>query len=138
MLPRGAGEYQERTSTTGGRSHGGSAMVPKLNYIHSRGGQIGGDGLSSAADVDAMVEALIADPRGHLVLHFHGGLVNKALGFQIAETLSPVYSASATVGGLPIFYVWESGAWETLRNNLWELRDEKVFKNLLRKLVQYA
>ncbi len=32
----------------------------------------------------------------------------------------------------------EVGAWETLRNNLWELREEKVFKNLIRKLLQYA
>ena len=41
-------------------------------------------------------------------------------------------------GGHPVFYVWESGAWETIRNNLLELAEEPVFKQLLRKLLEYT
>jgi hypothetical protein len=37
-----------------------------------------------------------------------------------------------------VFFVWESGAWETIRNNLTELACEPVFKQLLRKLLQYT
>ncbi|MCK7495129.1 MAG: hypothetical protein MZW92_31575 [Comamonadaceae bacterium] len=75
------------------------------------------------------------------MIHFHGGLVSKEAGLGIAERLlvdRPVYSPSAQEGGYPVFYVWESSAWETIRNNFTELADEPVFKQLLRKLVQYA
>lgn len=111
--------------------------VDKKHYIHSRGGLIGGDGISSPADVDNIV----LDVRGrtaprHLTIHFHGGLVSKAAGFDIAGSLLPVY-----VGGpqnAAVFYIWESGAWETIRNNFTELADEPVFKQLLRKVLEHS
>ncbi|MBL8399089.1 MAG: hypothetical protein JNL84_13260 [Candidatus Accumulibacter sp.] len=113
----------------------------ELHVIHSRAGRIGGRADTAPADVDKIVAALAADPRQHLVLHFHGGLVSYADGMAKAQRLlvdTPVYSPSATEGGYPVFYVWESGAWETIRNNLTELADEPVFRQLLRKLMQYA
>lgn len=116
-------------------------MDEKLHVIHSRGGRIGGRADTMPADVDTIVAALAADPRRHLVLHFHGGLVSKEDGLAIAHKLlvdHPVYAPSPAEGGWPVFYVWESGAWETIRNNLTELADEPVFRQLLRKLVQYA
>lgn len=108
--------------------------MDKRYYIHSRGGLLSGGSDTSAADVDAIVEALKADRHGHLILYFHGGLVTKAAGLGIAERLAP----SCLEGGHPVFYVWESGAWETIRNNLLELAEEPVFKQLLRKLLQYT
>lgn len=108
------------------------------HFIHSRGGRIGGRADTKATDVDAIVAALCADPRRHLVIHFHGGLVSKASGLDIAGRLFDDYSPSATAGAYPVFYVWESGAWETIRNNFTELADEPVFKQLLRKALQYA
>lgn len=110
----------------------------KLHYIHSRGGRIGGRSDTAAPDVDRIVAALAADPRRHLILHFHGGLVSKSAGLDIAQALTNIYSPTPTTGGYPVFYVWESGAWETIRNNLTELADEPVFRQLLRKCVQYA
>jgi hypothetical protein len=89
-------------------------------------------------DVDAIVDALRQDPRRHLILHFHGGLVSKEAGVAIADKLLNVYSPSTSAGGYPVFFVWESGAWEAIRNNLTELAGEPVFKQLLRKLMQYA
>jgi hypothetical protein len=112
--------------------------MDKLHYIHSRGGRIGGRADTSAADTDAMVEALRRDGRRHLIIHFHGGLVSKENGLKIAENLFPIYSPSIKTGGYPIFFVWESGAWETIRNNITELADEPVFKQLLRKVLEYA
>lgn len=112
--------------------------MDSTHIIHSRGGRIGGRADTKATDVDAIVAALRVDPRRHLVVHFHGGLVSKASGLDIADRLSGDYSPSATVGAYPVFYVWESGAWETIRNNFTELADEPVFKQLLRKALQYA
>lgn len=108
--------------------------MDKRHYIHSRGGRIGGDADTAPSDVDAIVDELRSDPRGHLVLYFHGGLVPKTSGIAIAERLAPAF----LVGGYPVFYVWESGAWETIRNNLLELAQEPVFKQLLRKVLEYT
>lgn len=116
-------------------------MDTHLHIIHSRGGRIGGRADTKPDHVDAMIAALAEDPRHHLVIHFHGGLVSKEAGLGIAKRLlvdRPVYSPSAQEGGYPVFYVWESSAWETIRNNFTELAGEPVFKQLLRKLVQYA
>ncbi|MBX7134720.1 MAG: hypothetical protein K1X67_18795 [Fimbriimonadaceae bacterium] len=115
--------------------------MDKLHFIHSRAGRIGGRADTTPIDVDAIVEGLQRDSRKHLVIHFHGGLVSKEEGLAIAQRLlneARVYSPSPTTGGHAVFYVWESGAWETIRNNLTELADEPVFKQLLRKLVQYT
>lgn len=109
-----------------------------LHYIHSRAGRIGGRSHTQSGDVDAIIRSLGQDPRRHLVIHFHGGLVPAEAGFSIAEKLKGVYSPSPDAGGYPVFFVWESGAWETIRNNLTELADEPVFKELLRKILQYA
>lgn len=112
--------------------------MDKLHYIHSRAGRIGARADTSAGDLDAIVAKLRSDPRKHLVIHFHGGLVSKQTGLELARRLLPVYTADGTQGGYPLFFVWESGAWETIRNNFTELADEPVFKQLLRKVVQYA
>lgn len=112
--------------------------MDSTHMIHSRGGRIGGRADTKATDVDAIVSALSADPRRHLVVHFHGGLVSKTSGLDIADRLFADYSPSASEGAYPMFYVWESGAWETIRNNFTELADEPVFKQLLRKALQYA
>lgn len=106
--------------------------VDKKYFIHSRGGKLGAAGVSSLQDVDAIVDQLAGAK--HLILHFHGGLVSSQAGFEIAEKLLPTYLG----GGHPVFYVWESGAWETIRNNITELADEPIFKQLLRKLLQYS
>src|SRR5687768_6555071 len=108
--------------------------VDKKYFIRSRGGQIGAPSVSSAQDIDAIIAAVQTDPSRRLILHFHGGLVSADAGMAIAEKLLPLYREA----GHPVFFVWESGAWETIRNNILELADEPVFKQLLRKALQYA
>lgn len=108
--------------------------MDRLHCIHSRGGRIGEGTGTTPNDLDNIVAALRADPRGHLIVHFHGGLVSKSTGIGIAERLAPLYAK----WGYPVFYIWESGFLEAIRNNLGELAGEPVFKQLLRKLLQYA
>lgn len=112
--------------------------MDKRHVIHSRAGRIGGRADTTPQDVDDIVDALRQDPRKHLLLHFHGGLVSKVDGLAIAAKLTDVYSPTTSTGSYPVFFVWESGVWETIRNNFTELADEPVFKQLLRKVLQYA
>ncbi|GFF08540.1 hypothetical protein [Stenotrophomonas maltophilia] len=102
--------------------------------IHSRNGRIGTGTDTKPEDIDAIVTALREDGRGHLLLYYHGGLVDKAAGIGIAERLRKRFSQSA----YPVFSVWESGFVEAIRNNLRELPGEPVFKNLVRKALEYA
>lgn len=106
--------------------------MDKLHVIHSRNGKIGTD--TTAADIKALVAAFGNSERGHMAIHFHGGVVSKADGLAIAHRLTPRYEVSA----YPVFFVWESGIWETLRNNIQELADEPVFKQLVRKLLEHV
>ena len=108
--------------------------VPKINYIHSRNGRLGAGGDHGPADVDAIIESLKASGKKRLVIHFHGGLISKPTALGIAETLMPVYST----GAYPLFFVWESGPWETMRNNVADIAREPIFQELVRKLIQFA
>lgn len=74
--------------------------------------------------------------RGGIVLHFHGGLVPRSAGMQIAERLLPVYHDPLRGDGYPIFFVWESGLFEILRNNLPEIAAEKLFGILWKRLAR--
>jgi|CXWL01.1.fsa_nt_gi pimeloyl-ACP methyl ester carboxylesterase len=108
--------------------------IGKQNYLHSINGLIGTGGDHGVADVHAIVSAIGASKTKRLILHFHGGLVNKANALTIAETLKPIYES----GGFPLFFVWESGAGETVRNNTAEIAREPIFQNLVRKVLEYA
>ena len=108
--------------------------MDKLNYVHSRGGAFGPDTDTSAQDIAAAVEAALAHKDGHLILHFHGGLVSKQTGLDLAGKLLGTYEGA----GHSLFFVWESGFFETLRNNFAELADEPVVKQLLRKVMEHA
>lgn len=110
----------------------------QAHVIHSRNGCLGGQAGSSTEELDQMVAALAADPRRHLVLHFHGGLVSRENAVEIAQNLHGTYSPAADAGGFPLFFAWQSGAWETIRNNLNELADEPVFHSLLAKVLRHA
>lgn len=109
--------------------------VSRAHYIHSRNGRIGGSGTDHApADVDAVIQSLKESEKDRLAIHFHGGLVPKAAALDIAANLLPVYGPAA----YPLFFVWESGPWETVKNNLADIAKEPVFQGLVRKLLEYS
>jgi hypothetical protein len=106
-------------------------LMDKLHVIHSRNGKIGPDTDTTAEDLDALVAAAAQHPSRHLILHFHGGLVDKLDGLATAQALTGAYES----GGYPVFFVWESGWWEAIRNNLAELRNETAVRGLERKIL---
>tara|TARA_R110001583_G_scaffold119228_1_gene270590 strand:- start:2797 stop:4245 length:1449 start_codon:yes stop_codon:yes gene_type:complete len=57
---------------------------------------------------------LAIDSNKPLVIHFHGGLVNRKNGITIADNLYPKYEDA---GGVPLFFVWQTGFIETIKTN---------------------
>lgn len=112
-------------------------MDQNLHVIHSESGHLTNRTITASADIAAMVAALKADRRKHLILHFHGGLVSRGEGLKTVEKLMPVYSPSGDKGGYPIFFVWESSFLEAMQNNLGDLARETAFTGLRDKLLRY-
>lgn len=108
--------------------------LSKNHYIHSRNGQIGVNVDHSAKDIDEIIRTIQESNSDRLIIHFHGGLVSKKSALETAERLNPIYSE----GGYPLFFVWESGAWETVRNNLADISKEPIFQELVRKVLEFV
>jgi hypothetical protein len=87
----------------------------------------GADG-TVPADVDAIVAGLRERSAGKVVLHFHGGLVPRAKGLDLATRLERVYVDSGTQ---PVIVVWESGLLETVTRNLRTLNQTQMFNKLV-------
>lgn len=107
-----------------------------LHYVHLRNGRFSGATDTQAADVERLLDTWFAAPTSNgLLLNFHGGLVSRDRGKQVAELLSPRYQEA---GVHPIFYVWESGPWEIVRNNLLDISREPIFRRLLARVIEIA
>ena len=106
------------------------------HVIHSRGGRLDLAGTSTIDDVTRLLrQALDAAPPNGLAIHFHGGLVKLSAGMGIAERLAPQY---ASAGTYPLFFVWESGLAESLKNNLRDVLADAVFQELVKKVAEWA
>jgi hypothetical protein len=110
--------------------------VERDHVFHCRGGKLGAAGTTSRADAKRIItQAIAANPEKGLAIHFHGGLVNTASGTGIAALLAPRY---ARAGAYPLFFVWESGPVEILKNNLKDIAEDTVFQELVKKVAEWA
>lgn len=105
------------------------------HVLHSRAGRLGAAGVSTSEDVKRILGQAAQRPERGLVLHFHGGLVGASSGKEIAARLAPTYFAT---GAYPVFFVWESGLIETLRSNLSDIKDDSVFRELVKKAAEWV
>jgi hypothetical protein len=110
--------------------------ITRDHIVHSRAGRLGAEGVSTLADLQRILKqaADAAHPAG-LAIHFHGGLVKKQSAAEIAGRLAPAY---AEAGAYPLFYIWESGLIETLRNNLADIARDSVFQELVKKAAEWV
>jgi hypothetical protein len=109
--------------------------IERDHIIHSRGGMLT-EGTSSTTDVERIIGRAVgnAPPRG-IAIHFHGGLVSRTAGLNIAQKLAPPYERA---GVYPIVFVWESGFFEALKNNLNDILKHKVFQELVKKASEWV
>jgi hypothetical protein len=70
------------------------------------------------------------------VVHFHGGLVAKADGKNIAQALYE--SCYGGGSAFPVFFVWESGIKHTLLQSLPRIFAETIFRELVERVAQFA
>lgn len=103
-----------------------------MDHIISTGADGRLDGITAAEVAASVQKALEGDC---LVLHFHGGLVNKQAGEGVAKSLEPVYRDA---GASPLFFVWQSGALEIVKHNLAEIVREELFDRLLRRVMSWT
>jgi hypothetical protein len=95
-----------------------------------------GDGILSHTTPDEVRQIAQEVARAsHTVIHLHGGLVTSASATEAARRLSPFYQAS---GLQSVFFVWESGLFETIGNNPREIFNEKIFQVLLKRVLKWA
>lgn len=108
-------------------------QLDPTHHINLSNGQFDG---TTPADLTAMFQKLAGDAhQNHLLVHFHGGLNNRQVGLQAAKFLGEnCYNARA----YPVFFIWESGLIEILKNNLPEIFNENVFQRLLEMVTRYA
>ena len=107
--------------------------VQRNHVIQSCGGQLGSK-VTSVEDAQRIaVQAFQTTQPNGVVLHFHGGLVSEAAARGIADRLAVRYSAAGTY---PVFSVWETGFLESIRNNLKDILQDKIFHKLLKKVSE--
>lgn len=91
---------------------------------------------STPAQVESLLDGYWAKGSGTpLVVHFHGGLVSRTGGFEVAGNLGPVYEAA---GAHPVFFIWRSDLLNVVQNKLPHIWEERVFQRLLLHLLRFA
>lgn len=110
-----------------------------LRHVHLADGRFASN--DGAGDLDKLFVELrrqFSSPgnKKRLVIHFHGGLVSRDAGIAIGDRLQPRYAQDA--GACSAFFVWESGLFETLQNNLPAIAKEAIFRYVLERALSWA
>jgi len=104
----------------------------KKYYIHTANGKFKG---TTQEDLDVLFQTFKESEKDTMILHFHGGLVNYDAGMEKAQRLFENYHDNADA--YPVFFIWEAGPFEAIRNNLGEILNEKIFNKFLKYLLRF-
>ena len=107
------------------------------NYLVSANGRLGNAPQSAVTEVARILDlAAQKAPNNGLVIHFHGGLVDREYALKnIAATLTSVYGKA---DAYPLFFIWESGFKETIWNNKGDLVQDPAFRELVKKVSEWV
>lgn len=107
------------------------------NYLVSANGRLGDPPLSALTEVDRVLDLAAAEaPPNGLVIHFHGGLVSK--DYALTNIAGPLAKIYGDAGAYPLFFIWESGFGEAIWNNKGDLLDDPAFRELVKKVSEWA
>ncbi len=110
--------------------------IGKEYYVHLENGKFAQNKYSKD-DLDHLFQTFRKhENKNLLVVHFHGGLVSHRRGLEISDRLKNECYEPA--GAYPVFFLWESHPWETVKNNLGEIFKEVIFERLKKHVVQFA
>ena len=89
---------------------------------------------------EALFERLAAQDKPKLLLHVHGGLVDQSTATSNANRLDREggYGPLISAGWETTYLIWQTGVFETLRNNLGELADDRLFNRLVQRLLKWV
>lgn len=90
---------------------------------------------TSKESVRALFDRIGTTRPNHLLVHFHGGLIDRASGVAAAEELKLLYELA---GAYPLFFIWELGWHEVVHRNIPDIFKENVFKRILTRVTQMA
>jgi hypothetical protein len=90
---------------------------------------------TTADDLRGLFAAVGQSAETPLVVHFHGGLIDRQAGIDGANLLTPIYQKA---GAYPVFFVWESGWREVLQQNLPAIFSEDIFRRIRLRVTQFA
>jgi hypothetical protein len=91
---------------------------------------------TSKEDLNHLFATLATSPqRDKVAIHFHGGLVSMESGLR---TAGYVMDALADISVYHIFFIWQSSFLDVLSDRLREIFDERIFRQLLTRLTQFA
>lgn len=130
IISRDAGEWLEL------RPHVVNLSQGKL----SRSGRFRMDDRSIADIIEGIRSYAERTPSPRLMLHAHGGLVDEGSALEYARS---AYKWWTDHGIYPVYFIWETGAFEVIRNRLglgrgvgdwWDRRFERVARPLARPL----
>ena len=107
--------------------------IDSRNVVNLRNGRFDS---TTRTQLDALFDAFRKDGTGNLAVHFHGGLVKEAGAMSMADRLLPVYRQDGVA--YPVFFVWETGLLETLRNNVGDILQEGFFQKLLKRALAFV
>jgi hypothetical protein len=82
---------------------------------------------TSRDELHELFKAATAQRTKQVVVHFHGGLIDKQSGLAAARKLKPIYEEA---GAFPIFFIWESGWKEIVDHNIRAIFGEKIFQRI--------
>lgn len=107
------------------------------HYLISASGLLGEPPQSATTEVSRIVaKASAVAPENGLVIHMHGGLVSRP--YALKNIVAPLTDIYLSAKAYPLFFVWESGLFETLKNNKAELLNDPAFRELVKKVSEWT
>lgn len=112
--------------------------LEKIYYVNAGPGgtfQKSGDYYTTPADVDNLFKHLEDHDIERLLVYFHGGLVNEASGMEAAEVMRTNF-VDAPSKTHAVTFVWETGLWEIIVENLSAKSSDNQFQKVLNYVIK--